>query len=77
MPEDNGKENPNECYLNKYQKHVVYRYKLVCVDDEFSKSFKSYLGEDAIYSFINSMMEESKYCSDRMKKTIQQRTYNG
>ena len=43
-------------------------YNLVCVDDEFSKSFRSYLGKDAICSFINSMMEESKYCSDVMKE---------
>ena len=32
------------------------------------KSFKTYLGEDAVYNFINSMIEESKYCSDGMKK---------
>ena len=26
------------------------------------------LGEDAVYKFINSMIKESKYCSDVMKK---------
>ena len=69
-PEKNGKQNPNESYTNKYQKHVAcsYGYKLVCVDDKFSKPFKSYLGEDVAYSFISSMIEESKYCSDVMKK---------
>ena len=68
-PEDNGKQNPNEFYTNKYQKHVAcsYGYKLVCVDDKFSKPFKSYLGEDAVYNFISSMIKESKYCSDVMK----------
>ena len=25
------------------------------VDDKFSKSFKSYLGEDAVYNFIDTM----------------------
>ena len=67
---DNGKQNQNEPYTNKYQKHVAssYGYKLVCVDDEFSKPFKSYLGQDAVYSFVSSMIEESKYCSDVMKK---------
>ena len=46
VPEDNVKQNPNESYTNKYQKHVAcsYDYKLVCVNDKFSKSFKSYLG---------------------------------
>ena len=34
----------------------------------FSKPFKSYLGKDAVYNFINSMTEESKYCSEVMKK---------
>ena len=39
VPEDNGKQNPNDSYTNKYQKHVAcsYGYKLVCVDDKFSK----------------------------------------
>ena len=42
LPEDNGKQNPNESYTNKYQKHVAcsYGYKLVCADDKFSKPFK-------------------------------------
>ena len=42
VPEDNGNQIPNESYTNKYQKHVacIYGYKLVCVDDKFSKSFK-------------------------------------
>ena len=64
------KQNPDESYTNKYQKHVVcsYGYKLVCIDDKFSKTFETYLCEDAVYNFINSMVKESKYCSDVMKK---------
>ena len=56
--------------LTKYQKHVAcsYGYKLICVDDKFSNLFKSYLGEDAVYNFISSMIEESKYCSDVIKR---------
>ena len=38
------------------------------VDDKFSKPFKSYLGEDAVYNFIGIMIKESKYCSDTMEK---------
>ena len=45
-----------------------YSYKLVCVEDKLSKFFKPYLGENAVYNFINSMIEESKYCSEVMKK---------
>ena len=44
VPEDNKKRNPKS-YTKKYQKHIAcsYGYKLVRVDDKFSKSFKSYL----------------------------------
>ena len=70
MPEDNGKQNPKKPYTNKYQKHIAcsYCYKLVSVHDKFSKPFKTYLDKDAIYNFINNIIEESKYCSDVMKK---------
>ena len=70
VPENNKNQNPNESYINKYKKHVAcsYGYKLVCVDDKFSKPFKSYLGKNAVYNFISSMIEESKYCSDVMEK---------
>ena len=67
VPEDNGKQNTNESYTSKYQKHVAcsYGYKLVCVDDT---SVKSCLGENAVYNVINSMVEEDKFFSDVMKK---------
>ena len=67
VPEDNGKQNSNETYANKYQKRVVRNcgYKLLRVDDNFRKPFKLNLGEDDFYNFINSMVED---CSDVMKK---------
>ena len=43
--------------IRTYIKKLVacsYGYKLVCVDDRFSKSFKSYLGEDAVNNFIKA-----------------------
>ena len=56
--------------LNKYQKHVAYSdgYKLVCVENKFRKTFKSYLDKDAVCNFISSIIEESKCCSDGMEK---------
>ena len=62
VPEDNGKKNPDECYFNIYQKHVACSYgcKSIYVDDKFSNRFKSCLGEDDVYNFINSMIKESK-----------------
>ena len=71
VQEDNGKQNPEESYSNKCQKHVActYDYKLVCGDVKLSKPFKSYLGEYTVYNSINIMLEEKKkYCSDGMKK---------
>ena len=45
----------------KYQKYgnYSYDYKLVCADGKFSKSLKSYLADNAVYNFINSMIEEA------------------
>ena len=60
VPEHNKKWNPNKSYAKKYQKHTAcsYSYQLVCVDSKFSKPFKSYIGENAVYDLINSMIEE-------------------
>ena len=46
VPGNNGKQNPDESYTNKYQNHVgcSFVYKIVCVDDQFSKVYKLYLG---------------------------------
>ena len=70
VPENNRKQNPNEFFTDKYKKHIAfdYGYKLAYVDDKFSKPFKLHLGEDGAYSFINRVIEESKYCSEVMKK---------
>ena len=43
-------------------------YNLVYVNDLFSKSFRSHLDKDAVYNFINTILEESKYCSKVTKK---------
>ena len=47
-----------------------FGYKLVCVDYKFSKPFNSYLGEDALYNFINSMLEENKYFNDEVENIL-------
>ena len=36
--------------------------------DKFYKTFKSYLSQVAVYIFISSMIEESKYCNDVTEK---------
>ena len=60
IPENSGKQNPDESYTNKYQNHVGYSfgYKVVCVGDQFNKHFKLYLGQDAIHKFMTNMIKE-------------------
>ena len=54
VPADNGKQNSEESYTNKYHKCIAcsYGYKLVCADDKFSKPFKLHLREDAVFKFL-------------------------
>ena len=54
----------------KYQDHVPcsFVYKLVCVDDRFSKPIVLYRGENAAYKFIEANLEEYEYCQKVMKK---------
>ena len=64
-------------WYNTYPKQWItgigrYNYKLVCLDDEFRKCCKSYLGEDTVYNFINSMIEESKFYNNIMEKLFNQ-----
>ena len=42
---------------------------MICVDDKVSKPFKIYLSDDDLSNVINSMIEESKYCSYLVKRT--------
>ena len=76
VQENNWEQNPEGSYRNKYKKNIAcsYGYKLVCVDNKFSNPFKIYLGEYAVYNFLNNMMEESKYCIIKnmwlLKKTM-------
>ena len=58
VPKGKRKQNPNDSYTKKCQKHVAcsYGYRFVCVNDKFSKLFKSYIGENVIYNFVSSMM---------------------
>ena len=59
QPEDNGEHHPSKSLTSKYQIHIAcsYCYKLVHLDDKFNELFKSYLGVDAVYYFIKSMVK--------------------
>ena len=57
-------------YSKKYQDHIPcsFAYKLVCVDDKFSKSIVVFRGENAAYEFIKAILKEFEYCKKVMKK---------
>ena len=57
-------------YTKKYYEYVLcnYAYKVVCIDDRFTKSIVFYIGEHAAYEFIKSILEEHKYCRKTMKE---------
>ena len=43
-----------------YQEHIPcsFSYKLVCVDDKFSKPIAVFRGENAAYEFIKAIIKE-------------------
>ena len=64
----------NDCfsYTSKYQDHIPcsFAYKLVCIDDKFSKDVMLYKGKNAVYKFIQSIFREYSYCRRVTKKTF-------
>ena len=54
----------------KYQDHIPYSfaYKLVCVDDRFSKPIVVVRDKNAAFKFIEAILKEHEYCKKVMKK---------
>ena len=57
-------------YTKKYHEHVPcsYAYKVVCIDDRFSKSTIIYRDKNGAYECIKAALKEYKYCRKIMKK---------
>ena len=53
-----------DSYIEKYQDYIPcsFAYKIVCIDDRFTKSTIIYRGENAAYEFVKAILEEYKYC---------------
>ena len=61
----------NKSYTEAYQRHTDcgYGYKVVCCyDDKYTKPIQLYRGENAVYKFMENILEEVKYCKRVMKK---------
>ena len=54
----------------KYHEHIPcsFAYKIVCIDNRFSKPIVVYRGENAAYEFTKAILKEYKYCKKIMKK---------
>ena len=54
----------------KYQDHILcsFAYKVVCIDDKFTKPTVVFRGENAAYEFIKAILKEYEYCKKVIKK---------
>ena len=57
-------------YTEKYQDHIPcsFAYKIVCIDDRFTKPTIIYRGENAAYGSIKAILKEYKYFKKIMKE---------
>ena len=65
------KDKDRRSYTEAYQTHedCGYGYKVVCCyDDKYSKYARIYRGENAVYKFMEKMLEEVEYCKAVIKK---------
>ena len=54
----------------KYQDHIPcsFAYKVVYIDDKFSKPIVVFIGKNAAYEFIKAILKDYEYCKKVMKK---------
>ena len=65
------KDKDTRSYTKAYKTHedCGYGYKEVCCyDDKYSKYTCIYRGDNAVYKFMEKMLEEVKYCKTVIKK---------
>ena len=65
------KDKDRRSYTRTYQTHkdCGYGYKVVCYYRErYSKPIQMYQGENAVYKFMEKMLEEVEYCKAFIKK---------
>ena len=68
---EQSEEMKKRLYTKAYQTHedCGCGYKVICCyDDKYSKPIQTYRGENAVYKFIEKMLEEVGYCKAVIKK---------
>ena len=65
----NGRSNNTSC-TDKNQKHVPcsFAYKVVCIDDKFSKPVVCCRGKNGVNKFIEAILKVNEYCKKMIKK---------
>ena len=69
--EEMEKDKDNRSYTKACQTHkdCGYGYKVVCCyKKKYSKPIQTYRGENAVYKFMEKMLEEVEYCKAVVKK---------
>ena len=69
--EEMEKDKDRRSYTEAYQTHedCGYGYKVTCCyDDKYSEYTRIYRGENAVYKFMEKMLEEVEYCKAVIKK---------
>ena len=67
-----GVETYEGSYTKKYQDHVPcsFAYKVVCINNKFSKPILVFRGENVAYEFIKAILKENKYCKKNTEKVF-------
>ena len=65
-------KNNNASYTEKYQAHFPYSfpYKIVCIDEKFSKTVVLIKGKNAVYEFIKVILEKYDYWKKVIKRAF-------
>ena len=69
--EEMNNEKNKRSYTEAYQTHedCGSAYKVICCyDDKYNKPIQTYRGENAVYKFMEKMLEEVEYCKAVIKK---------
>ena len=63
-------ENYEGFYSRRYQDHIPcsFAYKLVCVDDKFTKPILVFRGENSDFKFIEAILKDYEHCKKAITK---------
>ena len=68
-------ENYEGFHSRRYQDHIPcsFAYKLVCVDDKFTKPILVFRGENSDFKFIEAILKDYEHCKKAIKKQFKKK----